>query len=182
MIFQDTALDGVFIIEPEIIEDHRGFFACSWKPDEFEQHGLNPHLAQCNISFNKERGTLRGMHFQIKPHEEAKLVRCTRGAIHDVAVDLRRDSRTLYRWVAAELTSDNHRMLYLPEGFAHGYQTLTDGAEIFYQISEYYHPESARGLRWNDPLLGIEWPLPVTVIADRDAAYPLLEDSRSIKL
>src|SRR5215471_3088174 len=101
MIFQDTALDGVFIIEPEIIEDHRGFFACSWTPDEFEKHGLNPHLAQCNISFNKERSTLRGMHFQIKPHEEAKLVRCTRGAIYDVAVDLRRDSRTRYRWVAA---------------------------------------------------------------------------------
>jgi dTDP-4-dehydrorhamnose 3,5-epimerase len=175
MIFRETELRGVFIIEPELIEDERGFFACSWSPDQFDRHGLNPHLAQCNISFNKLRGTLRGMHFQNKPHEEAKLVRCTSGAIYDVAIDLRRDSPTRYRWVAAELSSDNHRMLYIPEGFAHGYQTLTDGAEVFYQISENYHPASAGGLRWSDPALGIDWPRPVTVIAERDATYPLLD-------
>jgi dTDP-4-dehydrorhamnose 3,5-epimerase len=174
MIFLETALAGVFIIEPEIIADERGFFARSWTPDEFAQQGLNPHLAQCNISFNKQKGTVRGMHFQTKPHEEAKLVRCTQGAIYDVAIDLRPDSQTRYRWVAVELTSANHRMFYIPEGFAHGYQTLAEGAEIFYQISELYHPECAGGLRWNDPALGIDWPLPVTVIAERDATYPLL--------
>jgi len=175
MIFRETELSGVFVVEPEIIEDDRGFFACSWSPAEFESHGLNPRLVQCNISFNKVKGTLRGMHFQIKPHEEAKLVRCTQGAIYDVAVDLRSDSRTRYGWVAVELTRDNHRMLYIPEGFAHGYQTLTDGAEIFYQMSEHYHPESARGVRWDDPALGIHWPLAVSVIAERDANYASLD-------
>lgn len=175
MIFRETKLHGVFIIEPEIIEDLRGFFACSWAPAEFEKHGLNPRLVQCNISFNKVKGTLRGMHFQNKPHEEAKLVRCTQGAIYDVAVDLRSDSPNRYQWVAAELTSDNHRLLYIPEGFAHGYQTLTDGAEIFYQMSEYYHPEAAGGVRWDDPVLGIQWPLPVSVIAERDANYASLD-------
>jgi dTDP-4-dehydrorhamnose 3,5-epimerase len=175
MIFHETKLAGVFIIEPEIIEDQRGFFACSWTPAEFEQRGLNPRLVQCNVSFNKLKGTLRGMHFQSKPHEEAKLVRCTQGAIYDVAVDLRNGSSTRYQWVAAELTSENHRMLYIPEGCAHGYQTLTDAAEIFYQISEYYCPASAGGVRWDDPLLGIQWPLAVSMIAERDASYPLLE-------
>lgn len=175
MIFRATDLDGVFIIEPELIKDQRGFFACSWSPQEFEKHGLNPRLVQCNISFNTHEGTLRGLHFQNKPHEEAKLVRCTRGAIFDVAVDLRQDSPTRYQWVGVELNSENHRMLYIPEGFAHGYQTLTDQTEIFYQISEYYHPESAGGLRWNDPALGIDWPVAVTVIAERDANYPLLD-------
>lgn len=175
MVFRETELNGLFVIEPEIIEDERGFFACSWTPDEFERHGLNSRLVQCNISFNKRSGTVRGMHFQNKPHEETKLVRCTRGAIYDVAVDLRRDSPTQYRWLGAELSADNHRMLYIPEGFAHGYQTLTDSTEIFYQMSEYYHPESASGVRWNDPVFDIKWPLPVTVIADRDATYPSLD-------
>jgi len=175
MIFRETELRGVFIIEPEIIEDERGFFACSWTLDEFEKHGLNPRLVQCNISFNKLRGTLRGMHFQNKPHEEAKLVRCTRGAIYDVAIDLRSDSPTRNRWVAVELSGENHRMLHIPEGFAHGYQTLTDSAEVFYQMSEYYHPESAGGVRWDDPAFGIQWPLEVTVIAKRDANYPFLD-------
>jgi|SRR5882672_77426 len=178
MLFRETDLKGVLIIEPEIIEDERGFFTCSWTPVEFEAHNLNPRLVQCNISYNKLSGTVRGMHFQIEPHEEAKLVRCTRGAIYDVAVDLRNDSPTRYQWVAAELTADNHRMLYIPEGFAHGYQALSDKTEIFYQMSEYYHPESARGLRWNDPALGIQWPLPLTVIAKRDATFPLLTGSQ----
>ena len=174
MIFQPTKIAGVYIIEPELIEDERGFFAMSWLPEEFERHGLNPRLAQCNISFNKLSGTVRGMHFQNEPHDEAKLVRCTRGAMYDVAIDLRRDSPTRCRWVAAELTSENRRMLYIPEGFAHGYQTLADETEVFYQISESYHPESAGGVRWNDPAFGIEWPLPVSLIAPRDATYPLL--------
>jgi dTDP-4-dehydrorhamnose 3,5-epimerase len=175
MIFRETALNGVFIIEPEVIEDERGFFACSWTPDEFEKRGLDPRLVQCNISFNKRSGTVRGMHFQNKPHEEAKLVRCTRGAIYDVAIDLRSDSPTRYQWVGAELTGDNHRMLYIPEGFAHGYQTLADSTEIFYQMSEYYHPESAGGVRWDDPAFGLKWPLAVTVIAKRDATYPSVD-------
>ena len=174
MIFRETLLHGLFIVEPEKIEDQRGFFACSWTAEAFALRGLNPKLVQCNVAANKARGTVRGMHFQIKPHEETKLVRCTRGAVYDVAIDLRNDSPTRYRWVSAELTSDNHRMLYVPEGFAHGYQTLTDNAEVFYQISEYYHPESAGGVRWDDPAFAIDWPLPVTVIAERDATYSLI--------
>ena len=175
MIFQATELQGAFVIEPEIIRDERGFFASSWLPEEFARNGLNPRVAQCTISFNRLAGTVRGMHFQNKPYEEAKLVRCTRGAVYDVAIDLRHDSPTRYRWLAAELTQDNYRMLYIPEGFAHGYQTLTDNTELVYQISESYHPESATGVRWNDSAFGIEWPLPVTVIAKRDASYPLLD-------
>jgi|SoiMethySBSTD1v2_1073268.scaffolds.fasta_scaffold76936_3 dTDP-4-dehydrorhamnose 3,5-epimerase len=175
MIFRETDLNGVFIIEPEIIQDDRGFFACSWTPREFDEHGLNARLRQCNISFNKRSGTVRGMHFQNKPHQEAKLVRCTQGAIYDVAIDLRSDSPTRYQWVGAELTSDNHRMLYIPEGFAHGYQTLADSTEIFYQMSEFYHPESTGGVRWNDPAFDLTWPLAVTVIAERDATYPLID-------
>ena len=174
MLFKETKLKGVFVVEPEIIADERGFFACSWSPIDFEKHELNPRLRQCNISFNNKRGTVRGMHFQEKPHEEAKLVRCTRGAMYDVAVDLRPGSPSRYRWQAVELTADNHRMLYIPEGLAHGYQTLADDTEIFYQMSESYHPESARGLRWDDPRVGIEWPLPMTVISERDAKFPLL--------
>ena len=175
MIFRETPVDGVFIVEPEKIPDERGFFACSWLADEFAERGLNQQLVQCNVAFNKTRGTLRGMHFQIKPYEQTKLVRCTRGAVYEVALDLRSDSPTRYRWAAAELTSDNHRMLYIPEGFAHGYQTLTDDAEIFYQISEYYHAESESGVRWDDPAFAIDWPLPVTVIAKRDATYPFID-------
>lgn len=174
MLFKETKLKGVFVIEPELITDERGFFACSWSPEEFEKQGLNPRLMQCNISFNNKRGTLRGMHFQEKPHEEAKLVRCTRGAMYDVAVDLRIGSPSRYRWAAVELTADNRRMLYIPEGFGHGYQTLADDTEIFYQMSESYHPESARGLRWDDPRLGIEWPLEVAVISKRDQEFDLI--------
>ena len=178
MIFYETNLPGVFIVEPELLHDDRGFFACAWLASEFEQQGLNAAMTQCNISFNGRRGTVRGMHLQRKPHEEAKLIRCTRGSIYDVAIDMRPDSATRYQWVGAELTADNHRMLYIPEGFAHGYQTLTDDSELFYQISEYYHPESATGVRWDDPAFGIQWPLPVSVIAERDATYPLVELAR----
>lgn len=174
MLFKETKINGVFVIEPELIKDERGFFACSWSQSDFEQRGLNPRLVQCNISFNNSRGTVRGMHFQEKPYEEAKLVRCTRGAMFDVAVDLRTDSPTRFQWVGTELSADNRRMFYIPEGFAHGYQTLVDDTEICYQMSQSYHPESARGLRWDDPVLGIEWPEEVTVISDRDRAFKLL--------
>jgi dTDP-4-dehydrorhamnose 3,5-epimerase len=176
MMFTETELSGVFIVEPEILEDERGFFARSWAPSEFASRGLNPRLAQCNLSFNIHRGTVRGMHFQVKPHEEVKLVRCTRGRVFDVAVDLRPHAATRYHWVAVELTQDNHRMLYIPEGFAHGYQTLDDATELCYQVSEYYHVESARGLRWDDPRLGIQWPLPVTLVSRRDREFELLTE------
>lgn len=175
MIFTETKLKGAFIVAPELIPDERGFFARTWTPEEFADRGLNPRLAQCSISYNKKCGTLRGMHWQAEPHEEAKLVRCTRGALYDVAVDLREDSPTYLQWAAVELTEDNHSMFYIPEGFAHGYQTLVDETEVFYQISEHYHPESARGLRWDDPLLDIRWPLTVSVISPRDTAHPLLK-------
>lgn len=172
MIFTGTELKGVFIIEPEKLEDERGFFGRTWDSQEFEAHSLSPHLAQCNVSFNRKKGTLRGMHYQSAPYEEAKLVRCTRGAIYDVTIDLRSDSPTFKQWTAAELTAENHRMLYASEGFAHGFQTLEDDTEVFYQMSEFYHPESARGVRWDDPAFGIEWPLEVRAISARDRQYP----------
>lgn len=174
MKFHETGLEGVLVVEPELIEDERGFFARSWAADEFAARALSTRLAQCYISFNTLKGTLRGMHYQAEPHAEAKLVRCTRGALLDVAVDVRPGSPTLHRWTAVELSAENRRALYIPEGFAHGYQTLEDATEVFYQVSEDYHPESARGLRWNDPRLGIEWPLAVSVISGRDADFALL--------
>ena len=174
MIFHKTELTGVLVVEPELISDERGFFACAFIDSEFEKQGLNPGLRQTNIAFNVRRGTVRGMHFQKQPHEQAKLTRCTRGAIYDVVVDLRPGSPTRYGWFGVELTADNRRMLYVAEGFAHGYQTLTDDAETFYQVSEHYHPESTDGVRWDDPAFAIKWPLPVSVITERDANYPLL--------
>lgn len=176
MVFTETELPGAFIIDSEVIEDERGFFARIWSAEEFAQRELNSRIAQCNISFNRKRGTLRGMHYQIKPHEEAKLVRCTAGAIWDVIVDLRANSKTVHKWVAVELTSRNRRMLYVPEGFAHGFQTLADDTEVAYQVSEHYHPEAARGVRWDDPALGIEWPLPVSKVSERDLKHPLIGD------
>jgi dTDP-4-dehydrorhamnose 3,5-epimerase len=158
VLFSETKLRGVFVVEPERIEDERGFFARTWCRREFEAHGLNPNLVQCSISFNRNKGTLRGMHYQLAPHAEAKLVRCTMGAMYDVALDLRRDSATFKEWVAVELTAENRRMLYIPEGVAHGFQTLTDNTEVLYQMSEFYDPQSARGVLWNDPVFGIEWP------------------------
>ncbi|MFH1080948.1 MAG: dTDP-4-dehydrorhamnose 3,5-epimerase [Pseudomonadota bacterium] len=158
MIFRETKLSGAFIIEVQRLEDERGFFSRSFCRHEFDGRGLNPEVAQCNISFNRKAGTLRGMHYQAAPHAEEKLVRCTRGRLYDVIVDLRRESPTYKQWIAVELTEDNSRMLYVPKGFAHGFQTLTDNAEIFYQMSEFYYPESSRGVRWNDPAFGIQWP------------------------
>lgn len=173
MIFRETPIPGAFVVEPERIEDERGFFARTWCEREFREHGLDPRLAQCSVSFNRRAGTLRGMHYQAAPHGEAKLVRCTMGAIYDVVVDLRPDSPAFRRWTAVELSARNRRMLYIPQGLAHGFQTLEPDTEVFYQISEFYHPESARGVRWNDPAFGIEWPEAAErVLSDRDAGYP----------
>lgn len=173
MIFTETTLKGAFIVEPERLEDARGFFARTWCQEEFEAHGLNPQLVQCSISFNKKVGTLRGMHYQAAPHEEAKLVRCTRGAAFDVIIDLRPESPTLKQWIAVTLTAENHKMLYVPEGFAHGFQTLEDNTEVFYQISEFYAPEFARSVRWDDPAFGIQWPpVGARIISARDRQYP----------
>ena len=172
MKFSPTALVGAYVIDIEPVADERGFFVRSWCREEFARRGLNPDLAQCSISFNKKRGTLRGMHYQAEPHEETKVVRCTRGAIYDVIVDLRPESSTFRKWIAVELSADNRRMLYIPAGLAHGFQSLTDDTEVFYQISAPYHPESARGARWNDPAFGIEWPVAERVISDKDRQYP----------
>ena len=178
MIFIETKLKGAFIIEPEPLEDERGFFARTFDQKEFEARGLNPRVVQCNISFNKKKGTLRGMHYQIAPYEEAKLVRCTKGAIYDVILDLRSESPTFKQWIAVELTAYSsqltapYRMLYIPEGFAHGFQTLEDNTEVFYQMSEFYHPECSRGVRWDDPAFGIEWPEDERIISVRDQQYP----------
>jgi dTDP-4-dehydrorhamnose 3,5-epimerase len=173
MKFLPTRLPGVCIVDLEKHGDDRGFFARSWCRREFEEHGLNPNLVQCSVSFNHKKGTLRGMHYQVTPHEEAKLVRCTRGSICDVAVDLRPTSPAFGKWTAEELTADNGRALYIPGGFAHGFQTLSDNTEVFYQMSEFYHPESARGVRWNDPAFGIIWPIPNPIISERDKNLPL---------
>lgn len=178
MIFTETKLHGAFVIEPELIEDERGFFARTWSQTEFVQHGLNPRVVQTNLSFNQRRGTLRGMHFQAKPHEEAKVVRCTAGSIADVIVDLRPESPTFRQWIKVELSANNRLMLYVPESFAHGFQTLEDDTEVAYQISEYYHPESARGVRWDDPVFGIDWPLEISVISERDRSHPFIDAAK----
>jgi dTDP-4-dehydrorhamnose 3,5-epimerase len=175
MKFQSADIAGAYLIEPEKLEDGRGFFARTFCRREFGEHGLNARIAQCSISFNEKKDTLRGMHYQAAPHEETRLVRCTRGAIFDVLVDLRRGSLTFGEWMAVELTAENHRMLYIPEGVAHGFQTLVDATEVFYQMSEFYEPESTRGVRWNDPAFGIVWPRPPSVISERDSSFPLIQ-------
>ena len=171
MIFTETRLKGAFLITPERLEDERGFFARTFCRREFAEHGLNPDLVQCSISFNKRRGTLRGMHYQVPPYEETKVVRCTMGAIYDVILDLRTDSATFKEWLGVELTADNRSMLYIPEGLAHGFQTLAEDTEVFYQMSEFYVPGSAAGVRWNDPAFGIRWPLEISTVSERDATY-----------
>jgi dTDP-4-dehydrorhamnose 3,5-epimerase len=171
VLFIETKLAGVYIIELEKMEDDRGFFARTFCQEEFMAHGLNARVVQCSTSFNLRKGTLRGMHYQVAPYEESKLVRCTMGAIYDVAVDLRRGSTTFKQWVAVELTGENHRMLYIPEGCAHGFQTLEDNTEVAYQISEFYHPESARGVRWDGPAFGISWPFSTIVLSRRDRSF-----------
>jgi dTDP-4-dehydrorhamnose 3,5-epimerase len=172
MIFHETKLPGVFEIHVDPRPDERGFLARSWCQKEFESNGLNPKLMQCNVSFNLRKGTLRGMHYQAAPYAEAKLVRCTKGAIYDVALDLRPDSPTFKNWTAAVLTAANRHMLYIAEGCAHGFLTLEDETEVFYQMSEFYCAESACGVRWNDPAFQIAWPGELEVISERDRTYP----------
>jgi dTDP-4-dehydrorhamnose 3,5-epimerase len=168
MNFTETRLQGAFIVEPERKEDARGFFARMFCVEEFGAHGLETKLVQCSISFSKQRQTLRGMHCQVAPYEEVKLVRCTRGAIYDVVLDLRPASPTFKQWTGAELTSQNRRMMYVPRGFAHGFLTLEDNCEVFYQMSEFYHSENERGIRWDDPAFGIVWPAQVKIISEKD--------------
>jgi dTDP-4-dehydrorhamnose 3,5-epimerase len=172
MIFTETELKGAFLIEPERRPDERGFFARTWCQREFQAHGLGTAWVQCNVSFNKQKGILRGMHYQTSPYAETKLIRCTMGAIYDVIIDLRPDSPTFKRWVALELTSDNRCMVYIPEGFGHGFQTLAAGTEVFYQMSQFYAPEYARGVRWDDPTFGIYWPADERIISERDRSFP----------
>ena len=172
MRFNEIFLKGAFIVDIEPFGDDRGMFARSWCSREFMQNGLPDTFVQCNISVNRKKGTLRGMHYQEIPYGEAKLVRCTRGAIYDVIVDLRPESETLFKWFSVILDENNRRSLFIPEGFAHGFQTLTDNAEVFYQMSEFYQPEFARGVRWNDPLFEIEWPEDTRIISEKDLAYP----------
>ncbi len=172
MLFHETRLPGVFEIRLEALPDDRGFFARTWCQMEFEAHGLNPRLAQCSISFNARRGTLRGLHLQVPPYAEAKLVRCTKGAIYDVVVDLRPQSPTYLQWIGVTLTATNRAMVYIPEGCAHGFLTLEEQSEVLYQMSEFYHPESARGVRWNDPAFRVAWPFAPEIISERDRAYP----------
>jgi dTDP-4-dehydrorhamnose 3,5-epimerase len=172
LIFEETSVRGAYLVGPERHKDDRGFFARTWCQKEFAEHGLNPRLVQCSISFNARKGTLRGMHYQEAPHEEAKLVRCTMGAICDIIVDLRPGSATFGKHFAATLSAENRMALYIPEGFAHGFITLADDSEIYYQMSEFYAPESARGFRWNDPYFGVRLPLEVAVISERDRTFP----------
>jgi dTDP-4-dehydrorhamnose 3,5-epimerase len=169
--FTETRLSGAFVVELDLLADERGHFARTFDVAEFAEHGLDPAVVQCNTSFNTRRGTLRGMHYQADPDGEAKLVRCTRGSIYDVAVDLRPDSGSRGRWFGAELSASNGRMLYIPTGMAHGFQTLEDGTEVHYQMSHHYVPEAARGVRFDDPAFGIEWPLPDPIVSERDRQY-----------
>lgn len=176
MIFNETSIQGVYIIDLERLKDDRGFFARAFCAQEFEERGLKPVVAQCNMSFNYKQGTVRGLHFQIAPATETKVLRCTQGVIYDVIVDLRKDSPTYLSHVGVELSAENRRALYVPEMFAHGYQTLTDNAEVTYQVSEFYTPGYERGLRYSDPKLAIDWPLPASTISHKDANWPLLDD------
>ena len=171
MRFRETELAGAYVVEPERLQDERGFFARTFCAKEFRDRGLDPCIAQCNVSFNHRRGTWRGMHYQVAPFQEAKLVRCTAGAIWDVIVDLRPESPTYKGHIGIQLSAENRRMLYVPKRFAHGFQTLQDSTEIFYQMSEFYAPGSARGFRWDDPAFAISLPLQISVISERDAAY-----------
>jgi dTDP-4-dehydrorhamnose 3,5-epimerase len=177
MKFTPTAVSGIFIVELEPKFDHRGFFARSWCHAEFEEHGLNPRIQQCNTSFTIKKGTIRGIHFQLKPHKEAKLVRCITGRIFDVAVDLRLESPTLRKSVGVELSAENRKMLYVPEGCGHGFQTLDNDCEVFYQVSADYNQTSERGVRWNDPAFAISWPIEDPTISERDGSFPYFQIS-----
>ena len=172
MKFIETPLADAYLIELEPMADERGFFARGWCSREFEEHGLAANIVQANVSFNHNAGTLRGMHYQVAPHEETKLVRCTSGALYDVIIDMRPTSATFEQWYGVELSAENRKMLYVPHGFAHGYQTLIDGTEAFYQVSEFYAPGAEQGIRYNDARFAIEWPLPVQVISGKDENWP----------
>lgn len=174
--FTKTRLDGAFIVEMEMVEDDRGFFARAWDEEIFKQQNLNAKIVQCNVSFNKKKGTLRGLHYQDSPHEEAKLVRCIRGKAYEILLDLRPKSKTYKQWQPVELNHDNYKMLYVPEGFALGFQTLEDNTELFYQMSEKYVPECSRGIRYDDPSFKITWPLKVQVISKRDLSFEPFKD------
>ena len=174
MKFEEAPLSGAYVIDLERMNDERGFFARSFCELEFAAHGLDTSFVQCNISYNARAGTLRGLHYQQAPHAEGKIVRCTAGAIYDVIVDLRPDSPTLRQWFGIDLSADNRRALFVPRGFAHGFQTLADRSEVFYQMSEFFHAPSARGIRWDDPALGIRWPLSEPIVSEKDRSYPLL--------
>jgi len=176
MIFTETTLSGAYVVKPELLEDDRGFFARSFCVEQYKEHGLNPNILQSNISYNHNKGTVRGMHYQLEPHREVKVVRCTQGAIYDVIVDLRPSSATFKQWVGVKLTAENRNQLYVPTGFAHGYQTLEDRSEVFYQVSEFYSPNSERGIRWNDPGFDISWPLEISRISDKDQTHPEFSD------
>ena len=175
MIFTETTLKNAYVIELEKREDHRGFFARTWDEKEFEKHNLNSNLVQCNVSFSKKCGTLRGMHYQKKPFEESKVIRCTKGKIFDVIIDLRSSSSTFKKWFGVELTEENYKMLYVPEGFAHGFQSLEDNSEIIYQVSEFYTPNSELGIHWNDPAFNITWPIEEKIITEKDNSWKLFD-------
>lgn len=172
MIFQETKISGVFEVRSERKPDDRGFFARTWCQKEFQEHGLDSRLVQCSISYNTYKGTLRGMHYQAAPFAETKVVRCTQGAIYDVVLDLRPQSATYKSWISVVLTAENRDMIYIPKGCAHGFLTLQDATEVYYQMSELYNAESARGVRWDDPAFRIVWPEKVAVISERDRTYP----------
>jgi dTDP-4-dehydrorhamnose 3,5-epimerase len=172
MIFEPTVLEGAFLVHLQRHEDERGFFARSFCAQEFAAHGLPSTFVQCNVSYNRLRGTLRGMHMQREPRPEGKLVRCTMGAAYDAIVDLRKESTTYCRWVSVEITAANRLALYIPPGIGHGFQTLADGTELFYQMTEYYAPDLAAGVRWDDPVFGIDWPIPDPIISSRDSSFP----------
>ena len=171
MLFTKTELKGAYIIKLEPLEDERGFFARTFCKKEFEAHGLNANIVQCNISFNKKKGTIRGMHYQADPYEEIKLVRCTMGTIYEVIIDIRPDSTSYTQWIAVELTAENYRMLYIPKGFAHWFQAFIDNTEVFYHMSEFYHPECTRGIKWDDPSIRIKWPISNPILSDKDKAF-----------
>jgi len=175
MLFKETKLKGAYIIEIEPARDNRGFFARSFCRNEFKRYGLNPDIAQCSISFNRKKGTLRGMHYQMPAHAEDKVVMCVKGVIYDVIIDLRHDSATCGKWFAVELKADSYKMIYVPKGFAHGFQTLKNDTAVLYQISEFYTPESSGGIKWDDPFFNIKWPVEKTTISEKDKNYSLFK-------
>jgi dTDP-4-dehydrorhamnose 3,5-epimerase len=175
MKFTETGLEGAWIVDVEPLSDDRGFFGRTWCAKEFAEHGMVADMAQCNVSYNHRKGTLRGLHYQVPPAAEAKFVRCTAGAVHDVIVDVRPDSDTYLQWIGVDLTAENRRALYVPPMFAHGYLTLTDGAEVIYQVSEFYTPGAERGARYDDPAFGIDWPVAIEVLSEKDAGWAPFE-------